>query len=195
MYGGITKSKEMIKCDNRFIKETIKSKGSRKKATSHCLKLGWHYLLKNDLNTSIKRFNQAWLLTPDHYEVFWGFGIILSRQNKFDDAMKMFKKAIYINQTNARLLSDLGYTFTGKALNDSNNGEKEKYFNRSIRLYEKAVKIDPNIGQIYSQWAETLFFMENYKEAWDKIQVAKAKGASINPKMLKALEKKKNMSK
>ena len=192
MYGGITKTKKMVECDNRFVERVIKSEGSRQKATSHCLKLAWHYLDKNDLKTAMKRFNQAWLLTSDNYQIFWGFGIILARQAKIEDALKMFKKAISINHTNARLLSDLGYTCFVKAYNDSNRAEKETYFKRSIRLYERAVKIDPNIGQIYSQWANTLFYMGNYQAAWDKIQVAQAKGATINPKILKELKKNKS---
>lgn len=102
----------------------------------------------------------------------------------------MLKKAININSTNARLFSDLGFTYFIKAYNDSNSTEKETYFNQSIQLYEKAVKIDPNIGQVYSQWSQTLFFMGNYKEAWDKIQVAQAKGATIDPRIIKELKKK-----
>jgi hypothetical protein len=62
----------------------------------------------------------------------------------------MFKKAICITHTNACLLSDFGYTCFVIAYNDSNKTEKEKYFNRSSRLYEMAIKIDPNIGQVYS---------------------------------------------
>lgn len=194
MYGGKVKTKGQIEADNKFIEEAIKSAGSREKATSHFLKRGWQYLSKGDLKTSIKRFNQAWLITPDHPEIFWGFGIVLARKKDFDESIKMFKESYRIDHANPRLLIDFAHIYGVKAFSVSTENEKSIYLNKAIQLYEEAANIDPNFGPLYFQWAVTLYYMEQYKEAWNKIQTAQEKGVTVDPNFLKELEKKMPMS-
>jgi len=43
-------------------------------------KLGWKYYYKGDLDTAIKRFNQAWMFNRDNADALWGFGIIMGQR-------------------------------------------------------------------------------------------------------------------
>jgi hypothetical protein len=82
LYGGIQKTKKQIDADIKFINESIRIAGSRKKAASELANNSWDAFYRNDFKLAIKRFNQAWLLDPENMEVYWGLGIILDRQKK-----------------------------------------------------------------------------------------------------------------
>jgi hypothetical protein len=43
-------------------------------------RLGWRYYYQGDLDTAIKRFNQAWMFDRRNPEAYWGFGLIMGRR-------------------------------------------------------------------------------------------------------------------
>lgn len=191
MYGGDKISKEQKESNDKFVKDVIKDLGSRKNALEFALKRAWEYYYKEDLATSMMRFNQAWLLDPNNAEVFWGFGIILGDKNNMKDSVKYLEKALSFDPNNNKIMVDLAFAYT-KSTYYIKMDEKEKnnILNEAIEYYEKAEKIDDKYYVLYNNWAVTLMILEKYQEALDKLNYLKSIGLKPNPDFVKNLEEK-----
>ena len=62
--------------------ESEKTFGDHKKASEYYVSKGWEYFYDNDDETSMKRFNQAWLLDNTNSQIYWGFGNLLGKSKK-----------------------------------------------------------------------------------------------------------------
>ena len=72
-YNRIVKPENLLKADAEFIENAIKTYGNREEAYNRHVRLGWHYFYENSKETSIKRFNQAWLLDSTKSDAYFGF--------------------------------------------------------------------------------------------------------------------------
>lgn len=70
MYGYEKKCKEQIEADTFFLHESDKIDMDRKVACVHEIERAWEYFNTNNLDSSMKRFNQAWLLDSTNIEFF-----------------------------------------------------------------------------------------------------------------------------
>ncbi|HYX72796.1 MAG TPA: hypothetical protein VE732_08495 [Nitrososphaera sp.] len=192
MYGGKQKPPELVKADEEFVEFMVKQFGSREAASDDAIRRGFAYLAKNDWRTAMKRFNQAWLLTPDRAEVFWGFGATLSYQGKFAESEKYFLKAISFAPNNGRLLNDFGFMYLFWATKGAKNKpDRERYLDKSLEFFERASRLESSYERIYFNWAVSLFFNQDYKGAWEKIKEAERLGGkSIEQKFINDLTKK-----
>ncbi|MBD0369356.1 MAG: hypothetical protein ICV60_00770 [Pyrinomonadaceae bacterium] len=192
MYGGKPKPPELVKADEEFVEFMVKQFSSREAASDDAMRRGFAYLARNDWRMAMKRFNQAWLLTPDRAEVFGGFGAALAYQGKFTESEKYFLKATGLAPDNGRLLNDFGFMYQFWATKGTKNKtEREKYLDKSLELFERASRLESSYDRIYFNWAVSLFFKQDYKGAWDKIKEAERLGGkSIEQKFIEDLTKK-----
>ena len=157
MYGGIEKSEELKLIDEQFVKEAIEAAGSREVASIYYQNEGWDYLDSDDTKTAMKRFNQAWLLTPDDPGVYWGFGAVLGNQKNYEDAIVMFDKALELETEKPSLQADLP-RFLCDFANTYNlayySGKIEKsqsYLDRANELVKESLALDPSLNcKLYS---------------------------------------------
>jgi tetratricopeptide (TPR) repeat protein len=191
-YGGIKKTPEMIRNDQKFIDGMIQDFGSRDKAADDAIRRGFAYLAKADWRMAIKRFNQAWLLSPDKPEIPWGFGASLSYEGKFDEAEKYFQEAQSLTPKNARLLTDFGFLYQFWATRGTKDKTKrEERLNHSVELFQQAAELEPTYERTYFDWAVSLYFKKEYADAWSKIYEAeKLGGKTIDKKFVDDLTKK-----
>jgi tetratricopeptide (TPR) repeat protein len=192
MYGGIQKVPELVRIDNEFVDNMVRTFGSRDKAADDAIRRGFEFLTKADWRRAMRRFNQAWLLSPDRPEVMWGFASALSYEGKFDDSEKYFQKAAALAPKNGRLLTDFGFFYQFWATKGTKDkSQKGKRLDRSIDLFVQAALLEPSYDRIYFDWAVSLFFKKDYAEAWTKINEAeKLGGKSIDQKFITDLTKK-----
>lgn len=192
MYGGKPKSPELLKADQEFIGRVIKESGSREAAFRASITQGFQHLNKGDWRTAMKRFNQAWLLSPDRAEVHWGFGAAISHQGKFEESVKYFAKACELDSRNGRLLNDFGFMYQFWATKGAKSeDEKIKHLDKSIELFKQAIELQPNFDHIYANWAMSLYYKQDYKGAWEKLKGAeKLGGQSIDQRFVKELTEK-----
>ena len=190
-YGGIKKTPEMVRIDNEFIDYMVKHFGSRDTAADDAIRRGFAFLAKADWRMAMKRFNQAWLLSPDKPEVPWGFGAALSYEGKFEDAEKYFQEAVTLAPKNGRLLTDFGFLYQFWATKGTKDkAERETRLNHSIELFEQAAQLEPTFERTYFDWAVSLFFKKDYLGAWKKINEAeKLGGKTIDQKFIADLTK------
>ena len=135
MWEGINKSPSQIMADKRFT-STIRAKGSKSvnRAIFRAIQLGWQFVAKKQPDTAIKRFNQAWLLSPNHPDIHWGFAVATHLQRKpLSVVERHFRKAESLKKNNPALFADHGRIL-------ENSGQHKK----AIVYFKKALAIDPN---------------------------------------------------
>ena len=56
-----------------------------KQFSASAAKLGWQYYYRGDLDTAMKRFNQAWMFDRDSIDALLGFGMIMWQRSAQED--------------------------------------------------------------------------------------------------------------
>ncbi|RZJ99911.1 MAG: hypothetical protein EOO46_21575, partial [Flavobacterium sp.] len=149
MYGEKEKCKEQIDFDNQFLQETDKSFKTRSEASKYFSAKGWEYFYKDDSDTAVKRFNQAWLLDKSNYEVYWGFGNIYGKAGKENEALKMFNLAKQHNPENANFYISSASAYGALY----NKKQSSTILSKMIEDLNKASAIDPKNARAYAELA------------------------------------------
>ncbi|KIA97216.1 MULTISPECIES: tetratricopeptide repeat protein [unclassified Flavobacterium] len=171
MYGEVKKCEQQIQSDKEFLLQSEKQFKSREKAAELYVSKAWEYFYKDDNDTAMKRFNQAWLLDNTNPQVYWGFGNLLGKKNKFEESIKYLKKSIELDPNNAPVYECIATSYSQMFLKTKDI----KYLNLAIESLKKAVKIDPKNGRAYGQLASSYAYimqkdsLRKYIEITDKI--------------------------
>ena len=170
-----------------------------KEHSKSAAKVGWKYYYEGDIDTAIKRFNQAWMFDRKSVDAFWGFGLIMGQRAQKEDtesnlseSIKFLEKADELSKNNPRIIVDLAFseTLLGAFLKESKQSEFQKHFSKARILFQKAEKIDKDYPLIYSNWSILEFYEGNYSEAESKLNIAKRLGFKPSPDYEKDLEEK-----
>lgn len=151
--------------------------------------LGWEYLMKGDVDTAIKRFNQSWMFNHENVDAFWGFGIItLQRANilgeeplfNYKESVKYLEMAESIAPNELRIIVDLAlsYVFLGNELK-KNQEEYQHYFDNAEKSLERAVIINDDYPTIYANYSVLEFYRGNYPKSKEYLDKAKALGFNM----------------
>ena len=211
MYGNKPFTEEQKKLNDQVVSEVIKGAGSKQAALERTIKLAWQYFYeKNDPETAMKRFNQAWLIDPNNDEVFYGFGFLTSVQGKTAEAIPLYKKALELNPNHPMALANLARSYKDKAYDlylKKRMGEPDQevktILGEAVTLYEKAsqtattgsalrlTSLESDLSYIYYQWAVALEFNGEYAKAWQKIKLSRKNGGDrvIEPGFIKELSR------
>lgn len=93
-FGFVDKTAEQRAADAKFIAEATAAVGSREKAFDVVVLRGWKSVTANRFGEAAKRFNQAYLLSPEQSRVYHGFAAVAqARFNDLDFAIELFKLA------------------------------------------------------------------------------------------------------
>jgi TPR repeat protein len=155
MYGypDVEKTEHQKSADEQFIKHFSDSAASRKKAGMEFAGRGWYYLQQGDDATSMRRFNQSWLLDPGNYLPYWGFGVLLKRQHKAAEATPHFDKALLLiddkDKEKPRLLADAAkaYVARGRDVRSSDQVKSAGFLEKARSLAHEVFKLDPEFGK------------------------------------------------
>ena len=93
MYGYMEKTDGEKKADEEFIGIVVKEYGDKENASQEIVNVANEYYQKGDMDTAMKRYNQAWLLNSNNPDVYVGFGNILKKQGYEKEADEMYKKS------------------------------------------------------------------------------------------------------
>jgi tetratricopeptide (TPR) repeat protein len=91
-YGNVPKSQGQKDEDMAFIQTILKIDTTMERGSEHLVKLGFTYLGRGDMETAMRRFNQAWLLNPKNENVYWGFGAVYGTFNDASAALVQYEK-------------------------------------------------------------------------------------------------------
>lgn len=167
MYGSVQRTVEEKQADDEFIRAGIKGAGSREAAAKDMIMVGWEFVGEGDLKTAMKRFNQAWLLTPNSADVFFGFSHILLQQGQSDKAKEMLDKAKLLNSNLAELYYNRGYSYIRRG----------KFPDKAIEDFNKAIEINPDYSIAYNDRGNAFMAKGNTEQAISDYN----KALEINP--------------
>jgi tetratricopeptide (TPR) repeat protein len=196
MYGypDIEKPEALKKVDEDFIKAVVGTDRSREEVSKGFAGEGWRNLSNGDAANAMRRFNQSWLLNPNNYQPYWGFGALLFAQRKPSEAATHYEKALsLINEESEkpRLLSDAARAYSMQGFIATDKMKSEEFFGKANSLFAEAIKLDPQYGNAYRYWAMSLSVEGNYKMAWDIVQKSRALGGDVvSSDFIDALSKK-----
>jgi len=180
MYGHIKKCNEQLDDDAKFLAYCDKL-GSRKELSAHMLMRGWQYLYKNQLDTSMMRFNQAWLLDSLNAEIYWGFGDNLGMQRKFRESLPFFERSLKMNPNNAKVWGDASNSY-GNAFYETKD---EKYLKEAINALKCAIHLDPNNAGYYGQITSAYCYFTQKDSARKYLKIADR----LNPNVVRPEER------
>lgn len=171
---------------------------SNKKISQSAAKLGWKYYYSGDLDTAIKRFNQAWMFDRENVEALWGFGLIMGQraskentEHNLRESVKYLEMAKSRSPKNARILVDLAFSTTilGNFLLTEKKIANDE-FNKARSLLQQAQKLEPEYPLVYSNWSVLEFYSGNYSTAKQLLAKSKKLGFKPDPAYEKELQNK-----
>jgi tetratricopeptide (TPR) repeat protein len=179
MYGqpGIVRPDDLKKADAAFARQATTKYGSPGAASRVWASQGWASLRDGKVDLALEQFNRAWLLNSKNYQVFWGFGAVLSEQGKLEAAVEQLTVANQLIDEPAQkvaLLSDLGSVYAELAarLPEDKQLDRAQHFVSANRRFTESLEIDPKYAPSWREWAISLFRQERYSEAWIKAKRA-----------------------
>jgi tetratricopeptide (TPR) repeat protein len=179
MYGqpGIVRPDDLKKADAVFARQATTEYGSPGAASRVWAAQGWVSLRNGKPELALQKFNQAWLLNSQNYQVFWGFGAVLSEQGRLAEAIEQLEVANQLIDEPAQkvaLLSDLGSVYSELAarLPEDKQLDRAQYFVKANQCFAESLEIDPKYAPSWKEWAVSLYRQERYSEAWIKAKRA-----------------------
>jgi tetratricopeptide (TPR) repeat protein len=192
----IVRAENLKKNDESFIREATLRYGSRNAGSNTLATQGWTALRAKQSDVAVQRFNQAWLLNPRNYRVFWGFGAIMSERGRLAEALEYLEVAREMIDDPAQrvaLLCDLGTVHSeyASSLPADRQLERAQHFVLANSRFTESLENDPKYAMSWREWAMSLYQQERYSEAWVKVKQARQNGAEpFPPDFLKKLSAK-----
>lgn len=143
----------------------------------HAVELGWDYFQKGDLDTALKRFNQALILDPGFAPGYFGIAYVYSVQNKLDLAIKNYQKSIEKDPTHSDSYSNLGLALL--------------YSNKPMEAWpmlKRAIEINPQNGDAQVNIALYYFGVGDYINAWKHVHLAQDNNSVVKSGFIRDLE-------
>jgi len=187
MYGnpGVVKSKAQKNVDDLFIESVTKNSGSRQLAAAKFAGEGWRQYQRSNLDGAMLRFNQAWLLDPKNFLPYWGFGAILMKLAKPEEAIPHYERSlslIDIATEKPRLFNDSAKAYSLAA---SRGGpDASAWQAKAETLFQEAVQLDPKYSNAYRDWIAANVLHKKYSKAWEVVKRARGAGVQDIPQEL-----------
>jgi tetratricopeptide (TPR) repeat protein len=174
----IVRPENLKKADEAFIRDSALRFGSRQAGSDALATQGWAAVRAKQDELAMQHFNQAWLLNPNNYRVFWGFGAVMSGRGRLAEALEHLEKARQLIDDSAQrvaLLCDLGTVYSEYAARLPANRELERaqHFVMANSRFTESLENDPKYAMSWREWAMSLYEQERYSEAWVKVQRAR----------------------
>ena len=192
----IPRPDNLKKADEDFIRNNTLRFGSRTAASNALATQGWNAARANQADAAMQRFNEAWLLNPKNFRVFWGYGALLSQRGRLKEALEHLEAARELIDDPAQrvaLLCDIGTVHSEYAarLPADRQLERAQHFVLANSRFTESLENDPTYAMSWREWAMSLYEQERYSEAWVKVRQAREYRAEpFPPEFLKKLSAK-----
>lgn len=183
LFGGYLKSEEQQIEDQLFLSDCDREFASRDIAAEFFNKMAWQYLKDGDKLTATHRFNLSYLLNPDHYDNFWGLGVIEFQDGKLIQAIDLMQTGLELSDSsNFIFMTDLATIYLKQAITTANAIYET---GKAGELLEKAIELQPNYAGAHMQMAIVKLLENKPAQAWDSFHQSLALNpAEINREVL-----------
>ncbi len=161
-YGNVVKSQGQLDEDKTFIDLVLKQDTTYRKGSDHFVRLGFTYMAKGDLETAMRRFNQAWLLDPKNENAYWGFGAIYGSFSDYSTAIVQYDKGLAINPQSSVILTDKATLYFVQFQHDNDQAKLVT----AIGLLKKSYAFDPNSVNTTYKLSICYFLNKDCTNAW-----------------------------
>jgi tetratricopeptide (TPR) repeat protein len=183
-YGRQKKCQEEIDIDNEFIFSCDSSYKNRKIAAKYYIKRAWDYFEEGKLDTSMFRFNQAWMLDSTNSDIYWGFGNLLGMKKQFKESIPFFEKSIKINPSNPRVFECISKSYGQLFVLDTNVA----HLDLAINYLKTAISMDPNNPRLYGNLTGLYVYFLQKDSATKYLNITdKLDTSAVNPEVRKIL--------
>ncbi len=184
MYGRVQKCQVQLDLDKEFLQSSDGRFKDRKEAARFYVDRGWKYYYKNQFDTAMMRFNQAWLLDSLNADTYWGFGNILGmRDKKFEESLTYFERSLKLNPNNARVWESASTSY-GQIFFETKDVE---LLNKSIDYLKNAIHLEPN-ARAYGQLTAAYSYFAQKDSARKYLQITdRLDPNAVNPEVRKIL--------
>jgi len=192
----ITRPESLKKADEAFIRDSTLRFGNRQAGSDTLAMQGWTAIRAKKSDMAMQYFNQAWLLNPKNYRVFWGFGALMSERGRLNEAIEHLETARELVDDPVQrvaLLCDLGTVHSEYAarLPADRELERAQHFVKANSRFTESLENDPQYAMSWREWAMSLYEQGRYSEAWVKVHRARELRAEpFPPEFLKKLSTK-----
>ncbi|MTI32525.1 hypothetical protein E1171_17035 [Cytophagales bacterium RKSG123] len=187
MFGKAEKCPKQIKIDNDFLKQCDKIFEHRKIAAQYHIDQAWGFFYENKLDSSMMRFNQAWLLDSLNAEIFWGYGNLMGRKGEFQKSLVFFDKSIKLNPNNAKVWESASTSF-GQLFFQTKDVE---LLNKSIEYLKRSVELDPTNARAFGQLSGAYTYFIQKDSARKYLEIAEALDPeAVNPEVRRLIMEK-----
>jgi len=195
MYGqpAIQRPEFLKKADEDFIRKASAGLGGREAASKAWWAQAEKFMSQGNLDFAMRRYNQSWLLDPNNFQPYWGFGRVMAERDRLDEAIQHLQKAKLLcndSYQKVALLADLGTAYSYKAEGLSVDHERFRYFQLSSQAFMESTKLDPTYANAWKRCAHSLYREGKYQDSREKIKKARALGAPDTDVFVENLAKK-----
>ena len=147
---------------------------SRTEASEFFSRKGFEYLLENQPDTAITRFNLAWALDPKNPGPYRGLAVLMSqRSGAAPDAVQaLLLQGLAVAPTNAPLLADAATN----TLDRYEQTKKKKDLTQANDYIQRALLADSTSASAWQTQGRVRYFQEDYAGAWAAVH----KGQSLS---------------
>jgi len=165
LFGGASVAQAEQLVGAAFLADVGRSFASKPEASKFFSDKGYEYLLENQMDTAVYRFNLAWLLDQKNADSYRGLGVIASQRTNNDEAISLLAQGLAIDPNNAVIMGDLGSSYLIRFEKD----KKKKDLTQAMEYLQKSVAADATNAVTWQQLARGYFFQENYAKAWEAV--------------------------
>lgn len=177
MYGPGEKTEASRQADAAYIAKIEGMGVTRAEGAKRTIVTAWSYFEHGDLDGSILRFNQAWLLDPDNPEVYHGFAAITAqRGGSPDEVDRYYQTGLTKPAPSAAYHVDYARFLTS-----------QKRFDDAIAQADKAMSVDGAVKNARAQISYAYFGKQDLPKACDWAKQGKANGDFIDAPYFKAV--------
>ena len=168
-YGGVQKNEVQLAADKEFMADVDKQfGGDRIKGSEEIANRGWQLVRQGNPRDAMRRFNQAWLLDEKNGIALWGMAVLQLNGGNIASSLALYSEAadllpddVNFHTDHAKLMGFAGAQTKDQALLTS-------AFEKFAQI---AAKVPDNTLN-FQNWAITLFYISDYKQAWQKVKLA-----------------------
>lgn len=175
LFGNYEKTETQLVDDELFLSECDREFATRKEAGDFFNKMAWQYLSEGDKGTATYRFNLAWLLNPENFDIYWGLGVIEFQSGNYSNAIDLMNKGLALSDgKNYVFMTDLATVYIKKALGNPHSVIEN---GKARELLNKAITIQPQYTPAFVQLTIVSLLENNLDAAWENFH----KAYELNP--------------
>lgn len=147
----------------KFLKENTKRFKSRAMAGAYYVLQARRAFNEEKLDSASFLFGRAYLMDSTNNDIYWGYGLVYGREQKYDEALFLLYHALEQDKENPRLLNDIATSHLSRFYVNAAPGDLVQ----SKKLLEQAVQLSPDEADAYYKLAINCYYLREYGDAWN----------------------------